>query len=241
MKLDLLAFGAHPDDIELGCGGTLLTHVAQGKKIGLIDLTLGELGTRGTPEIRLNEAADAAKILGASVRENLRMADGFFANDETHQKQIIRILRKYRPEIVLCNAPTDRHPDHGRGGQLVKHAAFLSGLRKIETEDEGHPQAPWRPKALYHYIQFYDLKPNFLVDISGVMEQKIASYQAHKSQFFDPQSKEPETLISKPDFLENIRGRARYFGQYIRAQYAEGFITDSYLGVDDLFALKTEF
>lgn len=241
MKLDLLAFGAHPDDIELGCGGTLLTHVAQGKKIGLIDLTLGELGTRGTPEIRLDEAADAAKILGASVRENLRMADGFFANDEAHQKQIIRILRKYRPEIVLCNAPTDRHPDHGRGGQLVKHAAFLSGLRKIETEDDGQAQAPWRPKALYHYIQFYDLKPNFLVDISGMMDQKIASYRAHKSQFFDPQSKEPETLISKPDFLENIRGRARYFGQYIHAQYAEGFITDSYLGVDDLFVLKTEF
>ena len=241
IKLDILAFGAHPDDIELGCGGTLVSHVKKGKKVGLVDLTLGELGTRCTPEIRLQEAADAAKIIGADVRENLRIADGFFENDEAHQRKVIQAIRKYRPEIVLCNAPLDRHPDHGRGGALVKHAAFLSGLRRIETELDGKSQEPWRPKALYHYVQFYDLKPTFLVDITDAMDEKIASYKAHKSQFFDPNSTEPATLISKPDFLENILGRARYFGQYIRATYAEGFILDSYIGVDDLFALKTQF
>lgn len=242
VKLDILAFGSHPDDIELGCGGTLVSHVKKGKKVGLIDLTLGELGTRGTAEIRLREAADASRIIGAEIRENLRMADGFFVNDEAHQKQVIRAIRKYRPEIVLCNAPTDRHPDHGRGGALVKQAAFLSGLRRIETENEdGTAQTPWRPKAVYHYIQFYDLKPGFLVDISDVMDIKIASYQAHKSQFFDPESKEPATLISQPGFLDNIKGRATYFGQYIHAKYAEGFVLDSYLGVDNLFDIKTLF
>ena len=241
IKLDILAFGSHPDDIELGCGGTLVSHVKKGKKVGLVDLTLGELGTRGTAEIRLQEAADAAKIIGAEVRENLRMADGFFTNDEAHQKKVIQILRKYRPEIVLCNAPTDRHPDHGRGGALVKQAAFLSGLRRIETEDNGTAQEPWRPKAVYHYIQFYDLKPTFLVDISAAMDLKIASYQAHKSQFFDPNSQEPMTLISRPEFLENIKGRARYFGQYMGAEYAEGFILDNYVGVENLFDVKTLF
>lgn len=241
IKLDILAFGAHPDDIELGCGGTLVSHVKQGKKVGLIDLTLGELGTRGTPEIRLEEAKEAAKIIGADIRENLRMADGFYVNDEAHQRLVIQAIRKYKPEIVLCNAPLDRHPDHGKGGSLVKQAAFLSGLRMIETEFEGKAQEPWRPKAVYHYIQFYDLTPTFLVDISDVMDEKIASYKAHKSQFFDPNSKEPETLISKPDFLENITGRARYFGQYIHAKYAEGFIVDNYIGVEDLFDLKTVF
>lgn len=240
-KLDILAFGAHPDDIELGCGGTLIAHAKQGKKIGLVDLTLGELGTRGTPEIRLEEAADAAKIMGAEIRENLRMADGFFVNDEAHQKIVIQTIRRYRPEIVLCNAPTDRHPDHGRGGALVKQAAFLSGLRRIETEDNGSAQEPWRPKAVYHYIQFYDLKPSFLVDISHVMDEKIAGYKAHRSQFYDPNSNEPMTLIAQPEFLENIKGRAAYFGQYIGAKYAEGFILDSYIGVDDLFGLKTLF
>lgn len=241
IKLDILAFGAHPDDIELGCGGTLISHVKQGKKIGLVDLTLGELGTRGTPEIRLNEAAEAAKIIGAEIRENLRMPDGFFMNDEENRKKIIQIIRKYKPEIVLCNAPTDRHPDHGMGGKLVKEAAFLAGLRRIETKDDGMLQEAWRPKAVYHYIQYYDLKPTFLVDISGVMDEKIASYKAHKSQFFDPNSTEPATLISAPEFLENIKGRARYFGQYIHAEYAEGFILDNYLGVDNLFDLKTVF
>jgi len=241
IKLDILAFGAHPDDIELGCGGTLISHVKKGKKVGLIDLTLGELGTRGTVDIRLQEAKDAAEIIGAEIRENLKMADGFFVNDEAHQRLVIQAIRKYKPEIVLCNAPTDRHPDHGKGGILVKQAAFLSGLRKIETEENGVEQEPWRPKAVYHYIQYYDLEPTFLVDISNVMDEKIASYKAHKSQFFDPNSQEPETLISKPDFLENITGRARYFGQYIHANYAEGFILDNYIGVDDLFDLKTVF
>lgn len=241
IKLDILAFGAHPDDIELGCGGTLISHVKKGKKVGLIDLTLGELGTRGTPEIRLQEAEEAAKIIGADVRENLRMADGFFENDEAHQRLVIQAIRKYKPEIILCNAPLDRHPDHGRGGKLVKEAAFLSGLRMIKTEFEGNEQEHWRPKAVYHYIQFYDLKPTFLVDISDSMDEKIASYKAHKSQFFDPNSKEPETLISKPDFLDNIMGRARYFGQYIHAKYAEGFVVDNYIGVEDLFDLKTVF
>jgi len=241
IKLDILAFGAHPDDIELGCGGTLISHVKKGKKVGLIDLTLGELGTRGTVDIRLQEAKDAAEIIGAEIRENLKMADGFFVNDEAHQRLVIQAIRKFKPEIVLCNAPTDRHPDHGKGGILVKQAAFLSGLRKIETEENGVEQEPWRPKAVYHYIQYYDLEPTFLVDISNVMDEKIASYKAHKSQFFDPNSQEPETLISKPDFLENITGRARYFGQYIHANYAEGFILDNYIGVDDLFDLKTVF
>lgn len=241
IKLDILAFGSHPDDIELGCGGTLISHVKKGKKIGLIDLSLGELGTRGTPEIRLEEAKEAAKIMGAEVRENLRMADGFFVNDEAHQRKVIEAIRKYKPEIVLCNAPTDRHPDHGKGGALVKQAAFLAGLRQIKTQVENEEQEPWRPKAVYHYIQFYDLKPTFLVDISDVMEAKIASYKAHKSQFYDPNSKEPATLISQPDFLENIKGRARYFGQYIHATYAEGFILDNYIGVNDLFDLKTVF
>ena len=241
IKLDILAFGSHPDDIELGCGGTLISHVKKGKKVGLVDLTLGELGTRGTVEIRLQEAKDAADIIGAEIRENLKMADGFFVNDEAHQRLVIQAIRKYKPEIVLCNAPTDRHPDHGKGGVLVKQAAFLSGLRKIETEENGVAQEPWRPKAVYHYIQYYDLQPTFLVDISDVMDEKIASYKAHKSQFFDPNSQEPETLISKPDFLENITGRARYFGQYIHANYAEGFILDNYIGVDDLFDLKTVF
>lgn len=241
IKLDILAFGSHPDDIELGCGGTLISHAKKGKKIGLIDLSLGELGTRGTPEIRLEEAKEAAKIMGAEVRENLRMADGFFVNDEAHQRKVIEAIRKYKPEIVLCNAPTDRHPDHGKGGALVKQAAFLAGLRQIKTQVENEEQEPWRPKAVYHYIQFYDLKPTFLVDISDVMEAKIASYKAHKSQFYDPNSKEPATLISQPDFLENIKGRARYFGQYIHATYAEGFILDNYIGVNDLFDLKTVF
>lgn len=241
IKLDILAFGAHPDDIELGCGGTLVSHVKKGKKVGLVDLTLGELGTRGTPEIRLAEAAEAAKIIGTDVRENLRMADGFFENDEAHQRKVIEVIRKYRPEIVLCNAPLDRHPDHGRGGMLVKHAAFLSGLRRIETERNGQAQEPWRPKAVYHYVQFYDLKPTFFVDISDSMDEKVASYKAHKSQFYDPNSTEPATLISKPDFLDNILGRARYFGQYIGARYAEGFILDNYIGTDDLFHLKTVF
>lgn len=240
-KLDILAFGAHPDDIELGCGGTLVSHVKKGKKVGLIDLTLGELGTRGTPEIRLEEAQEAAKIIGAEIRENLRMADGFFVNDETHRLLIIQILRKYRPEIVLCNAPNDRHPDHGNGAKLVRDAAFLSGLRKIETSHNGENQAPWRPKAVYHYVQFYDLEPDFVVDISDAIEEKMASYKAHKSQFFDPNSQEPETLISKPDFLENIQARSRYYGQFIHAEHGEGFLTESYIGVDDLFSIKTVF
>ncbi|MCG9911883.1 MAG: bacillithiol biosynthesis deacetylase BshB1 [Flavobacteriales bacterium] len=240
-KLDILAFGAHPDDIELGCGGTLIAHAQMGKKIGLIDLTLGELGTRGTPEIRLQEAQDAARIMGAAARENLRMADGYFKNDEEHQRRVIQIIRKYKPEVVLCNAPSDRHPDHGRGSALVVEAAFLSGLRKIETQENGTTQEAWRPKAVYRYVQFYDLQPSFLVDISPVMDEKIAAYQAHKSQFYDPQSQEPATLISQPGFLENIKGRARYFGQYIHAEYAEGFIADNYLGVNSLFDLKTVF
>ncbi len=241
IQLDILAFGAHPDDVELGCGGTLAMEAAKGRKTGIVDLTLGELGTRGTPEIRLQEAEDAGRILGCAVRENLRLPDGFFRSDEASLYKVIETIRRYKPEILLCNAPHDRHPDHGHGAELVKEAAFLSGLRRIHTFDAGVPQEAWRPKAVYHYIQFYDLKPTFLTDISEAMETKIAGYKAHKSQFFDPESTEPATLISSPDFLDNIRGRAAYFGQYIGAKYAEGFIADHYIGTKSLFDIQTIF
>jgi bacillithiol biosynthesis deacetylase BshB1 len=241
IPLDILAFGAHPDDVELGCGGTLALEASKGRKTGIVDLTLGELGTRGTPEIRLQEAKEASHILGCAVRENLRLNDGFFRADEASLHRVIESIRRHQPAIILCNAPQDRHPDHGRGAALVKEAAFLSGLRHVKTFDQGVPQEAWRPKAVFHYIQFYDLKPTFLVDISPVMDTKIAGYKAHKSQFFDPESTEPSTLISSPGFLENIRGRAAYFGQYIGAEYAEGFISEHYVGVKSLFDMRTAF
>ncbi len=237
MKLDILAFGAHPDDIELGAGGTLIAHVHQGKSVGLIDLTHGELGTRGNKEIRLQEAAKAKEIIGAVTRMNLGMADGFFQNDEKHQKEIIRIIRHFRPEIVICNAPSDRHPDHGRASQLVSDACFYAGLTKISTQWVGKHQEAWRPRFVYHYIQYYDLKPDILVDISNFIDLKMEAIKAHQSQFYNPNSNEPQTLISQPEFLDNVINRASYYGQYIRVKYAEGFITQRISGVKSLFDL----
>lgn len=237
MKLDILAFGAHPDDIELGAGGTLIAHVHQGKSVGLIDLTYGELGSRGNKEIRLQEAAQAKEIIGATTRMNLGMADGFFQNDEKHQKEIIRIIRHFKPEIVICNAPTDRHPDHGRAAQLVSDACFYAGLTKISTQWVGKYQDVWRPRMILHYIQYYDLKPTILVDISQFIDLKMQAVKAHQSQFYDPNSKEPQTLISQPEFLDNVINRAAYYGQYIGAKFAEGFITQRIPGVNNLFDL----
>lgn len=236
MKLDILAFGAHPDDIELGCAGTLLVEKLNDKKLGIIDLTRGELGTRGTAEIREQEAADGAKILGVDVRENLEFADGFFINDETHQRRIIQIIRKYQPEVILCNAPEDRHPDHGKASQLVQDALFLSGLRKIETYDGTELQKVWRPTYLFNYIQDRYLKPDFVIDISAVMEQKIASIRAYKTQFDNADTNEPQTYISTPDFLDSIIYRAKMFGKMIGVQYAEGYISKKMIGFNSFDA-----
>ncbi|SEL87711.1 bacillithiol biosynthesis deacetylase BshB1 [Parapedobacter koreensis] len=239
-KLDILIIAVHPDDAELGCGGTILKHVAMGKKVGIVDLTRGELGTRGTPESRHEEARHAAAVLGLSVRENLGMRDGFFRNDESHQLQVVQSIRKYRPEIIISNALYDRHPDHGRSGDLVNDAVFLAGLRKIETIDEGSVQVPHRPRLVLQLIQDYYIKPDIVVDVSDHWEGKINAIKAFKSQFHNEAyaSNEPETYISRPDFLEYIEGRAREYGKYIGAKYAEGFTCRRLLGVDDLFALK---
>ena len=234
MKLDLLAFGVHPDDIELSCAGTLLTEKNNGKKVGVADLTQGELGTRGTPETRKEEAEKSAIILGLDIRENLEMADGFFRNDETNQRKIITVLRKYRPEIILCNAPDDRHPDHGRSAQLVTDAAFLSGLIKIETRDEKEKiQEPWRPKYVFNYIQDLYFKPDFVIDISDVFDKKIEAIEAFTTQFYNPNSndKEPQTYISSPEFLESVINRAKMYGKMIGVKYAEGFISKKMIGV----------
>lgn len=230
MKLDILAFGVHPDDVELSCAGVLLMEKASGKKTGIIDLTQGELGTRGTAETRKKEAADAAAILGVDIRENLEMADGFFQNDEAHQRQVITAIRKYQPEIILCNAPSDRHPDHGRSAKLVSDAAFLSGLKKIETTFNGQPQQHWRPKYVFHYIQDRLLHPNFVMDISDVFEQKIEAVKAYATQFHNPGSSEPQTYISTPDFLESVIYRHKWFGKMIGVKYAEGFISEKMIG-----------
>lgn len=234
MKLDILAFGAHPDDVELGCGGTIAKEIALGKKVGIIDLTRGELGTRGSAEIRDNEAAKAAKILGVSIRENLNMRDGFFINDEEHQLAIIQVLRKYKPEIVLCNAIDDRHIDHGKGSKLVSDACFLSGLRKIETEFNRENQEVWRPKQVYHYIQWKNLKPDFVVDISGYSDIKVAAILAYDSQFYNPDTNEPETPIATKNFLESLNYRSQDLGRLIGVDYAEGFTAERYLGVNSL-------
>ena len=237
MKLDVLAIGVHPDDVELGCSGTLINEVKKGKKVGIVDLTEGELGTRGTVESRYREAAEAARIIGAAARENLKMRDGFFKNDEEHQLKVVRILRKYQPEVVIANILEDRHPDHGRAGQLVYDACFLSGLKQIETSDEqGNGQAKWRPKALFHYIQDRFYEPHFVVDISDVFEQRMASVKAYTTQFHDPNSQEPATYISNREFMESIISRARLLGKRIGVQFAEGFITKKSIGVSSLDA-----
>ena len=229
MKLDILAFGAHPDDIELGCSGTLAKEISLGKKVGIIDLTRGELGTRGTAQTRDAEAAEAAKILGVSVRENLNFRDGFFINDEAHQLEIIKMIRKYQPEIVLCNAITDRHIDHGKGSKLVSDACFLSGLSKVETELNGEKQTHFRPKLVYHYIQWQNIEPDFVVDISGFMNVKMESVKAYKTQFYDPNSKEPVTPITSKNFLDSVIYRAVDLGRLVGVEHAEGFTVERYL------------
>ena len=234
MKLDILAFGAHPDDVELGCSGTIAKEVSLGKKVGIIDLTRGELGTRGSVEIRNNESKLAAEILGISVRENLDMRDGFFVNNEAHQLEIIKRLRKYRPEIVICNAIDDRHIDHGKGSKLVSDACFLSGLRKIETTHEGVQQEAWRPMAVYHYIQWKNIEPDFVVDITDFIAQKEASILAYSSQFYSENSKEPITPIATKNFLESIHYRSRDFGRLVGVDYAEGFTAERYVAVNRL-------
>jgi len=234
MKLDILAIGAHPDDIELGCGATVAKEISLGKKIGLLDLTRGELGTRGSAEIRDVEAKNAAKILGAEVRENLGFADGFFTNDKEHQIEIIKILRKYRPDIVLCNAVEDRHIDHPKGSKLVSDACFLSGLRRIETELEGKLQEAWRPKFVYHYIQWKNLEPDFVVDVSDFIDKKIEAVKAYESQFYKEGSNEPESPISSKNFINSVLYRAQDLGRLIGVKAAEGFTVERPLAVNSL-------
>ena len=238
MKLDILALAAHPDDVELSCSGTLIKAVQQGKKAGIIDFTLGELGTRGTPEIRRQEAAAAAEVMGLSARENLEFRDGFFANDEAHQLEVIKMIRKYQPDIVLANAFDDRHPDHGRGSALAREACFKAGLKMIETELDGEKQKKWRPRAVYHYIQSIPREPDFVVDVTDVWDVRTESVKCFKSQFFDPLSKEDSTYISSPMFLRMIEARAIEYGHLIGAKYAEGFQVERIVGVDDIFDLK---
>ena len=234
MKLDILAFGAHPDDVELGCAATIAKEISLGKKVGIVDLTRGELGTRGSAEIRDEEAAKAAEVLGVSVRENLGFADGFFVNDKKHQIEIIKMIRKYQPEIVLCNAINDRHIDHPKGSNLVSDACFLSGLLKIETKVEGKQQEKWRPKQVYHYIQWKNIEPDFVVDVSGFIDKKIASVMAYSSQFYDPNSKEPQTPITSKNFTDSIEYRARDLGRLINVDFAEGYTTERYVAVESL-------
>ena len=241
MKLYILAIGSHPDDVELGCSGTLIAEIRRGKKAGVIDLTQGELGTRGTVETRYQEAADAAKIIGLSVRENLKMRDGFFQNDEAHQLQLIKVIRKYQPEIVIGNILEDRHPDHGRGGWLIYDACFLSGLRQIKTVgDDGQEQERWRPKMLLHYIQDRFYEPDVIVDISDVWEQRMESVKAYRTQFLADAGSDPQTYISSPDFMEALSARARLLGKRIGVKYAEGFLSKKNIGIRSLDALVLE-
>ncbi|AKC21220.1 bacillithiol biosynthesis deacetylase BshB1 [Flavobacterium psychrophilum] len=234
MKLDILAFGAHPDDIELGCGATIAKEISLGKSVGIIDLTRGELGTRGSAEIRDTEAAKAAKILKVSVRENLGFRDGFFKNNEKHQLEVIKMIRKYKPQIVLCNAIDDRHIDHGKGSKLVSDACFLSGLSKIETNIDGNIQEAWRPKVVYHYIQWKNIEPDFVVDVSGFIDIKMQAIMAYHSQFYNPKSNEPESPITSKNFLDSVKYRAQDLGRIINTQYGEGFTTERYLAINNL-------
>lgn len=240
MKLDILVFAAHPDDAELACAGTIYSHILQGKKVGIVDLTSGELGTRGTPEIRRKEAETSAKILNLSVRENLKFRDGFFKNDEVHQLEVAKAIRKYKPEIILANAIKDRHPDHGRAAQLVTEANFIAGLKRVETSSEGKVQEPWRSGAIYHYIQSNFIQPDFIVDVSNAWEVKLNAIKAFKSQFYNPETNlnEPNTYISSPEFMEFVIARAKEFGHSIGTAYGEGFTIERNIGVKDLFNLQ---
>ena len=234
MKLDILVLAAHPDDAELGCGGTIARHVSLGHKVGIVDFTRGELGTRGTPQTREKEAADSARILGLSVRENLNLKDGFFQNDKENQMAVIKAIRKYRPEIVLANAVYDRHPDHGKGSELAYDSSFLAGLAKIETKDDNLPQQPWRPNVVYHYIQSQSIPPDFIIDISNFWEKKMEAVRAFKTQFYDPASQEANTYISNPGFLKLLESRANEFGHAIGVIYGEGFTVRRVMGVKSL-------
>ncbi len=234
MKLDILAIGSHPDDVELGCGATIAKEISLGKKVGILDLTRGELGTRGSAQIRDLEAEKSAKILGVEIRENLALADGFFVNDKEHQLKVIKIIRKYQPEIVLCNAMEDRHIDHSKGSKLVSDACFLSGLRKVETNLNGTKQDAWRPKHVYHYIQWENLKPDFVVDVTGFIDKKLKAVKAYGSQFFDPNSKEPSSPISSKNFMESIDYRAKDMGRIIGTDHAEGFNVERFVAVKKL-------
>lgn len=242
MKLDILAFGAHPDDVELSCSGTLLSHIAQGKTVGLIDLTRGELGSRGTADIRDQEAADSARLMGAKVRENLNLGDGTFEHSNENIRKVIQMVRKYQPEIVLANALRDRHPDHGRGAKLVSDACYYSGLKKIETTLSGNAQMHWRPKTVYHYIQDYNLEPDLVVDISDFLEKKFELILAFKSQFYLPAATEYaaeiQTPISGKEFMDFIKSKAAVFGRHAGFDYAEGFNVARTPGVEDLFTLR---
>ena len=234
MKLDILAFGAHPDDVELGAAATIAKEISLGKKVGIIDLTQGELGTRGSKELRKVEASNAASILGVTVRENLKFADGFFINDKEHQLEVIKSIRKYKPEIVLCNAVDDRHIDHGKGSKLVSDACFLSGLEKIETKLDGKLQEKWRPKLVYHYMQWKNTEPDFVVDVSGFMDVKMNAVLAYSSQFYDPNSKEAETPITSKNFTDSIQYRAKELGRLIGVNHAEGFTVERSIAITSL-------
>lgn len=240
MTLDILVIAVHPDDAELGCSGTIMKHIADGKIVGIVDLTRGELGTRGTAETRDEEAKHSAQIMGLHVRENLRMRDGFFKNDESHQLQIIQVIRKYTPEIILCNALHDRHPDHGRASDLVNDAVFLSGLPKIKTEVNGQNQKAHRPKLLLQYIQDRYIQPDIVIDITKYWDRKMECTNAFKTQFYNPElaDKEEQTYISSPEFLKILEARAREFGKNIGCTYAEGFTCKRLLGVESLFLLQ---
>jgi len=238
MKLDLLAFGSHPDDVELGCSGTIIKEIKRGKKVGIIDLTQGELGTRGTIETRYQEAADAAMIMGISVRENLKMRDGFFQNNEEAQMKVVNVLRKYQPEIVIANILEDRHPDHGKGGWLLYDACFLSGLRQVKTVDENEKeQEKWKPKMLLHYIQDRFYEPDVIIDVTDVWDQRMNAIRAYKTQFYDPNSKEPQSYLSNPEFMEALSARARLLGKRVGVKYGEGFVSKKNIGIKDLDCL----
>ncbi len=237
MKLDILVLAAHPDDAELGCGGTIVKHISLGHKVGIVDFTRGEMGTRGTPQTREKEATESASILGLSARENLGLKDGFFQNDAENQIHVIRAIRKYRPEIVLANAVYDRHPDHGRGSELAYDSCFFAGLAKIETSENGAHQLPWRPKAVYHYIQSQHIDPEFVIDISEFWDKKMEAVRAFRTQFYDPTNQEPDTYISNPGFLKLLESRANEFGHSIGATYGEGFTVRRTIGVNSLLDL----
>jgi N-acetylglucosamine malate deacetylase 1 len=237
-KLDVLVFAAHPDDVELTCSGTVISLIQAGKSVGIVDLTRGEMGTRGTPEIRDAESGKASQIMGIHARENLQLPDVFFEDNLANQVKVAAKVRKYRPDIVLCNAVSDRHPDHGKGSSLVSKGCFIAGLRKIETHgDNGNKQEAFRPRVVYHYIQTYMHTPDFIVDVSPFWEQRMESVKAFKSQFYDPNSNEPETILTSPDFLKFIEARAREWGQAIGVKYGEGFTTERTTGVKNIFDL----